>query len=41
METAVSLEPKKDDSSKEEIKKDAPKAGIKAEKKLENSPEKK
>ena len=41
IETAPSLEPKKDDSAKVEIKKDAPKAEIKAEKKLENSPEKK
>ena len=41
IDTAPSLEPKKDDSAKVEIKKDAPKAEIKAEKKLENSPEKK
>ena len=41
IDTSPSLEPKKDDSAKVEIKKDAPKAEIKAEKKLENSPEKK
>ena len=40
-ETAQALEPKKDISSKEETKKEAPKAEIKAEKKLENTPEKK
>ena len=41
IDTAPSLEPKKDDSAKVEIKKDAPKAEIKEEKKLEKSPEKK
>ena len=41
IETATALEPKKDDSSIDEPKKDAPEAKIKAEKKLENTPEKK
>ena len=40
-ETVLSSEPKKDDSAKVETEKDAPKAEIEAEKKLENSPEKK
>ena len=40
-ETALSSETKKDDSAKVETEKDAPKAEIEAEKKLENSPEKK
>ena len=41
VETAPTSEAKKDDSVKEEGKKDAPKAEIKAEKKLEKTPEKK
>jgi large subunit ribosomal protein L19 len=41
VETAPISEAKKDDSVKEEYKKDAPKAEIKAEKKLEKTPEKK
>ena len=41
VETAPTSEAKKDDSVKEESKKDAPKAEIKAEKKLEKTPEKK
>ena len=41
VETAPTLEAKKDDSVKKESKKDAPKAEIKAEKKLEKTPEKK
>ena len=41
IETAQTLEAKKDDSVKEESQKDAPKAEIKAEKKLEKTPEKK
>ena len=41
VETAPTSEAKKDDSVKEEYKKDAPKAEIKAEKKLEKIPEKK
>jgi large subunit ribosomal protein L19 len=41
VETAPTSEAKKDDSVKEEAKKDAPKAEIKAEKKLEKTPEKK
>jgi large subunit ribosomal protein L19 len=41
VETAPISEAKKDDSVKEEYKKDAPKAEIKAEKKLEKIPEKK
>ena len=40
-ETVLSSETKKDDSAKVENEKDAPKAEIEAEKKLENSPEKK
>ena len=40
-ETAPTSEAKKDDSTKEEPKKDATKAEIVAEKKLENTPEKK
>ena len=40
-ETAPTSEAKKDDSVTEESKKDAPKAEIKAEKKLEKTPEKK
>ena len=40
-ETAQALEPKKDVSSKEETKIEDPKAENKAEKKLENTPEKK
>ena len=40
-ETAPTLEAEKDNSTKEEPKKDAPKAEIVAEKKLENTPEKK
>ena len=41
VETAPTSEAKKDDSVKEESKKDAPKVEIKAEKKLEKTPEKK
>ena len=41
VETAPTLEAEKDNSTKEEPKKDAPKAEIVAEKKLENTPEKK
>ena len=41
VETATTSEAKKDDSVKEESQKDAPKAEIKAEKKLEKTPEKK
>ena len=41
VETAPISEAKKDDSVKEEYKKDAPKAEIKAEKKLQKTPEKK
>ena len=40
-ETAPTLEAEKDNSTKEEPNKDAPKAEIVAEKKLENTPEKK
>ena len=41
VETAPTLEAKKDDSVKKESKKDAPKDEIEAEKKLEKTPEKK
>ena len=41
VETATTLEAEKDNSTEEEPKKDAPKAEIVAEKKLENTPEKK
>ena len=41
VETAPTLEAEVDNSTKEEPKKDAPKAEIVAEKKLENTPEKK
>ena len=41
VETAPTLEAEKDNSTKEEPNKDAPKAEIVAEKKLENTPEKK
>ena len=41
VETAPTLEAEEDNSTKEEPKKDAPKAEIVAEKKLENTPEKK
>ena len=41
VETAPILEAEEDNSTKEEPKKDAPKAEIVAEKKLENTPEKK
>ena len=41
VETAPTSEAKKDDSVKEKSKKDAPKVEIKAEKKLEKTPEKK
>ena len=40
-ETSAALDPKKDDPPKEEAKKDVDKAEIKAEKNLENTPEKK
>ena len=41
IETAAAIEPKKDDTAQVESQKDALKAEIKAEKKLENNPEKK
>ena len=41
VETAPTLEAEKDNSTEEKLKKDAPKAEIVAEKKLENTPEKK